>query len=41
MFTWRKCKGKRTTFYEQQTRSSDEPMTTFVHCLDWGHHMKF
>lgn len=34
MFPCRKCKSKKTTFYEQQTRSADEPMTTFVTCLD-------
>ena len=41
MYTCSKCKSKKTTFYEQQTRSADEPMTTFVTCLDCGHHMKF
>lgn len=41
MYTCSKCKGKKTTFYEQQTRSADEPMTTFVQCLDCGHNMKF
>lgn len=30
MYTCSRCKGKKTTFYEQQTRSADEPMTTFV-----------
>ena len=41
IFTCSKCRGKKTTFYEQQTRSCDEPMTTFVQCLDCGHNMKF
>ena len=41
MYQWSKCKGKNTTFYEQQTRSADEPMTTFVQWLDCGHNMKF
>lgn len=41
MYTCSKCKGKKTTFYEQQTRSADEPMTTFVQCLECGHNMKF
>ena len=41
MYTCKKCKGKKTTFYEQQTRSADEPMTVFVHCLDCDHKMKF
>ncbi|CAI2374823.1 unnamed protein product [Moneuplotes crassus] len=41
MYTCGRCKGKKTTFYEQQTRSADEPMTTFVQCLTCGHNMKF
>jgi len=40
MFTCKKCKGKRTTFYELQTRSADEPATIFVTCLDCGQNMK-
>ena len=36
MFTCRKCKSKRSTFYEMQTRSADEPATIFVTCLDCG-----
>jgi hypothetical protein len=27
MFTCSKCKTRRTTFYQKQTRSADEPMT--------------
>jgi len=34
MFTCGKCKSKRTTYFQMQTRSADEPMTTFVTCLD-------
>jgi transcription elongation factor S-II len=33
VFTCRKCKGNQCTFYQLQTRSADEPMTTFVTCL--------
>merc|ERR1712194_422590 len=33
LFTCGKCKSTRTTYYQLQTRSSDEPMTTFVQCL--------
>lgn len=33
-FTCRKCRSKRCTYYQLQTRSADEPMTTFVTCLD-------
>jgi hypothetical protein len=28
------CKSKKTTFYQMQTRSADEPMTCFVQCLN-------
>ena len=36
MFTCKKCKSKRCTYYELQTRSADEPATIFVTCLDCG-----
>lgn len=32
-FTCRKCKGNQCTYYQMQTRSADEPMTTFVCCI--------
>ena len=35
-FTCGRCKSKKCTFYQLQTRSSDEPMTCFVSCLDCG-----
>ena len=35
-FTCRKCKSKKCTYYQMQTRSADEPMTTFVSCLECG-----
>lgn len=31
-FVCRRCKSKKTTYYELQTRSADEPMTVFVSC---------
>jgi transcription elongation factor S-II len=40
MFTCRKCKSKRCTFYEMQIRSADEPATIFVTCLDCGKNFK-
>lgn len=40
MFTCRKCKSKRCTYYEMQTRSADEPATLFVTCLDCGKNWK-
>jgi len=35
-FTCRKCKSKQCTYYQLQTRSADEPMTTFVTCISCG-----
>lgn len=31
-----RCKSKKTTNYQMQTRSADEPMTTFWTCLNCG-----
>ena len=39
-FTCRKCKSKRCSYYQLQTRSADEPMTTFVTCIDCGSRWK-
>ena len=36
MFKCRKCKSKKTTYYQMQTRSADEPMTTYVTCTACG-----
>lgn len=33
-FTCGKCNSKKTTYYQLQTRSADEPMTTFIQCLN-------
>jgi transcription elongation factor S-II len=35
-FTCRKCKSKECSYYQLQTRSADEPMTTFVTCIKCG-----
>ena len=40
MFTCRKCKSKRCTYYELQTRSADEPATIFITCLYCGKNWK-
>lgn len=36
-----KCKSRKTTYYQLQTRSSDEPMTTFVSCLNCNNKWKY
>ncbi|NP_001139934.1 transcription elongation factor A protein 1 [Salmo salar] len=41
LFTCGKCKKKRCTYTQVQTRSADEPMTTFVFCNDCGNRWKF
>jgi len=35
-----KCKKRKCTYYQLQTRSADEPMTTFVTCLNCGSNWK-
>ena len=35
-FVCRKCKSNECTYYQLQTRSADEPMTTFVTCIKCG-----
>ena len=35
-FTCRKCKSKKCSYYQMQTRSADESMTVYVSCLDCG-----
>lgn len=39
-FTCRKCKSKECSYYQLQTRSADEPMTTFVTCINCGNRWK-
>ena len=41
MFRCSKCKKRRCTYYQMQTRSADEPMTTFVRCVECSHRWKF
>lgn len=33
-FTCPRCKGNRASYYQLQTRSGDEAMTTFLSCLN-------
>lgn len=34
MLQCRSCKSMKTTYYQMQTRSADEPMTVFAQCLN-------
>jgi transcription elongation factor S-II len=41
IFMCRKCKSKKTEYHQLQTRSADEPMTTYVHCKNCDNSWKF
>lgn len=41
IFTCKKCKQKKCTVFQMQTRSADEPMTTFVNCIVCNNTWKF
>ncbi|KAK3546319.1 hypothetical protein QTP70_025684 [Hemibagrus guttatus] len=41
LFTCGRCKKNRCTYTQVQTRSADEPMTTFVFCNECGNRWKF
>jgi len=34
LFKCGKCRSHKTTYYQMQTRSADEPMTTFITCMN-------
>ena len=36
-----KCRKRVCTYYQLQTRSADEPMTTFITCMNCGNHWRF
>eukprot|EP00996_Jenningsia_fusiforme_P002592 NODE_3418_length_981_cov_13.045064_g3140_i0.p1 GENE.NODE_3418_length_981_cov_13.045064_g3140_i0~~NODE_3418_length_981_cov_13.045064_g3140_i0.p1 ORF type:complete len:259 (-),score=44.14 NODE_3418_length_981_cov_13.045064_g3140_i0:205-921(-) len=40
-FKCQKCGERKTTYFQMQTRSADEPMTTFVTCVNCGNAWKF
>ena len=35
-----RCKKRKCSYYQMQTRSADEPMTTFVTCLLCGNNWR-
>jgi transcription elongation factor S-II len=39
-FQCHKCRSRECTYYQMQTRSADEPMTTFVTCIKCGSRWK-
>jgi transcription elongation factor S-II len=40
-FQCSKCKKKMVSYSQAQTRSADEPMTTFCECMNCGNRWKF
>lgn len=40
MYRCGKCKSNKTTYYQAQIRRADEPMTTFITCLECNHSWK-
>ena len=40
MFVCRRCKSNKCSYYQLQTRSADESMTTFVTCVSCGNRWK-
>ena len=41
IYKCRRCNERKCTFYQLQTRSSDEPMTTFVRCVNCGNRWSY
>jgi transcription elongation factor S-II len=41
IFKCGKCRQFNCTYFQMQTRSADEPMTTFVTCLNCSNRWKF
>ncbi len=39
-FQCEKCRSRKTTFYQLQTRAADEPMTCFIRCANCGRRWK-
>jgi transcription elongation factor S-II len=36
-----KCRKRECTYYQMQTRGADEPLTTFVHCVNCDNRWRF
>ena len=41
IFKCRKCHENKCTYYQAQIRSADEPITTFVNCINCGNRWRF
>ena len=41
VYTCKKCKNKKCQVVQRQTRSADEPATTFVTCMECGYEFSF
>ena len=41
LYECKKCRNRKCTLYQQQTRSADEPMTTFITCTICNNKWKF
>ena len=41
MYPCKKCQSRKCSHYQMQTRGADEPMTTFITCLNCGHEWRF
>jgi DNA-directed RNA polymerase subunit M/transcription elongation factor TFIIS len=39
-YTCRKCHSKKCSYYQQQVRGADEPMTIFINCVNCGNRWK-
>ena len=39
-YTCRKCYSKKCSYYQQQVRGADEPMTIFINCVNCGNRWK-
>jgi DNA-directed RNA polymerase subunit M/transcription elongation factor TFIIS len=40
LFKCGKCKSSKTSYYQMQTRSADEPMTSYITCKNCGNRWK-